>query len=107
MYLLGYHGDRVFYLDPHRVQRAASPSFIDKDRNQFSWDNPDGIYAASAEALTELKNSYFCPEINSILMETINPCMSIGFYCHDDSDLEIFCNFISDVISASSILLKC
>eukprot|EP00475_Leptophrys_vorax_P033636 TRINITY_DN5315_c0_g1_i1.p1 TRINITY_DN5315_c0_g1~~TRINITY_DN5315_c0_g1_i1.p1 ORF type:complete len:455 (+),score=88.56 TRINITY_DN5315_c0_g1_i1:379-1743(+) len=84
-YFVGFHGHRFFYLDPHRLQRSAKGSF------KFNFD--DGVDPSIRQAEEALHSSYFCSEIQSLSVEDMDPCMSVGFYCHDEKQVESFWDF--------------
>ncbi|KAL5560837.1 hypothetical protein UlMin_037048 [Ulmus minor] len=69
-YIVGVQDEKAFYLDPHEVQLA-----IDINRE-------------NAEADT---SSYHCNVVRQIPLDSMDPSLAIGFYCHDKDDFDDFC----------------
>jgi cysteine protease ATG4 len=82
-YFVGFHGTKFFYLDPHKLQRSAKGS--------FKWNMGSDPVAKQAEET--LRASYFCSDVQSLAVEDMDPCMSVGFYCHDEKQIESFWSF--------------
>lgn len=75
LYLLGFQGDSVYYLDPHRVQPAVDP-------------------ATSTD-------SYHCETLRRMPMATIDPTLALAFYCRTSGDFDTLCEAL-DVLSSAA-----
>lgn len=64
LYFTGFQDKRLLYLDPHSVQNFTPLPLSVED-----------------------EKSYFCPNIRSLPISQLDPCMAIGFFCLNEQDL--------------------
>ena len=66
LYIIGYHDDYLFYLDPHVTQPTVQPS-------------EDGFIA---------DDSYHCAEPQRMRLSELDPSVALGFFCKDEADFD-------------------
>ncbi|OMJ30347.1 putative cysteine protease atg4 [Smittium culicis] len=81
LYFVGTDGEDLIYLDPHYtrpvIQRKELSDYTETDIN-----------------------SYRCMTPKKISISRIDPCMFIGFYIKNISDLETFCKSINSLVDS-------
>lgn len=72
-FFIGHHDETLFYLDPHTNQ--ACPNFYPEDPNDLTKASPASLLA-----------SFVPPDIGRMSVSQIDPSLTLGFYCHDQTD---------------------
>lgn len=78
LYFVGLQGDDLFYLDPH-FSRPALETLPMHDYTKQDLD------------------TYHCPIPRKIHISQLDPSMMLGFYCRTRSELDAFCERITQV----------
>ncbi|KAK3043082.1 hypothetical protein RJ639_001197 [Escallonia herrerae] len=79
-YLVGVQDGKAYYLDPHEVQPVVD------------------IKKENLEADT---SSYHCNVVRQVPLDSIDPSLSIGFYCRDKDDFDDFCSRAAELADQS------
>lgn len=71
LYFVGHEGDHLAYLDPHYMRATIEP----KDASSYTMEDLE---------------SYHCPTVRLVPVNTIDPSMVFGFYCKDEQEVDAF-----------------
>lgn len=78
LYFVGLQGDDLFYLDPH----FSRPALETLPMHEYTKQDLD---------------TYHCPIPRKIHISQLDPSMMLGFYCRTRSELDAFCDRITQV----------
>lgn len=90
LYLIGYVGDEVLYLDPHVTQE-----YVDLDLEEFDDKTNEEI------KLTPRDNSYHCTNVEKMHIDKLDPSLALCFYFHSEKHFDDWCEQANDVLIKS------
>ena len=87
LYFIGNQEDKVFYLDPHTVQKAVG---LTEDLRADVRSVVRSLELTRVLAVLQ-SSSYHCSHVASMPATNLDPSLAIGFYCRNKDDFENFC----------------
>lgn len=93
LYLIGYTGDDIIYLDPHITQQ-----YVDLDA--------DPLEALDEELSTKkipVDSTYHCGSPEKMALDKLDPSLALCFYFHSESEFDEWCRLSEELLIASEV----
>jgi len=105
LYFVGTHGaQNALYLDPHTVHVSpGNMSFGGSESDDGQGQCGDAQFAGARKSHAYAFESYHCQHPRSMVINSIDPSLAIGFYCRNIVD---FCDLCARVDSLVGSLLE-
>ncbi|KAK3037985.1 hypothetical protein RJ639_031572 [Escallonia herrerae] len=129
-YLVGVQDGKAYCLDPHEVQPHACFGFLEDTSGAIAYKALMGCVVTTEEdggkkllnlqkafrdaviersEVVDIKkenleadtSSYHCNVVRQVPLDSIDPSLSIGFYCRDKDDFNDFCSRASELADQS------
>lgn len=93
LYLIGYTGDDIIYLDPHITQQ-----YVDFDSNQL-----EVVDEESPSKRLPADSTYHCSSPEKMALDKLDPSLALCFYFHEESEFDDWCKASEELLIKSEV----
>lgn len=93
LYLIGYTGDDIIYLDPHITQQ-----YVDMDA-----DPQETLDEESPTKRAPIDSTYHCGSPEKMALDKLDPSLALCFYFHSESEFDEWCKVSDELLIRSEV----